>query len=169
VKKIVLFIWQLPQELLGMFVAWLWTKRGKEVDTGDDAVFLGLGDRKVHIIAEESRRADPILRLISGCSLGSHICLTDVHNCTTWLHENGHCKQSQILGWLYLPLIGIFSAVFCNLWDRLFHKKWCSYDRVYWYYKTRWSEKWADKLGCAYRDYELQKYNRPKDARFPAV
>jgi hypothetical protein len=48
-------------------------------------------------------------------------------------------------------VIGIPSAVFNNLWDRLVHKKWPSTDRLKWYY-NRYPEKWADKLGGVTRN-----------------
>ncbi|MDR0456871.1 MAG: hypothetical protein LBH20_09355, partial [Treponema sp.] len=93
-------------------------------------------------------------RFISGVSLGIFILLSDNNNDhTTILHEYGHSTQSLYLGWLYLPVIGIYSAVFCNLWDRWFHPwmEWDSNRRHQWYY-SRWSEAWADKLGRVERE-----------------
>jgi hypothetical protein len=55
-----------------------------------------------------------------------------------------------ILGWLYLPLVGLPSII-GNIWDRLFHKKWSSDRREKWYY-SRYPENWADKLGGVIRD-----------------
>ena len=91
----------------------------------------------------------------SGISLGEYIIL-DYWYCgkacsrQIFVHEYGHSKQSLILGWLYLPLVGIPSIV-SNIWDRLFHKKWTSDQREKWYY-SRYPEKWADKLGGVVRD-----------------
>jgi hypothetical protein len=98
------------------------------------------------VVKEESKRSDKYFKGISGFSLGKYICLTDAHDFETLKHEGGHCAQSKILGWLYLLIIGIYSAVFCNLWDRWFHQKWAYERRVKWYY-SRWSEAWADRLG----------------------
>lgn len=90
-----------------------------------------------------------------GVSLGNYIIL-DYNNYyftrnsksskLTYNHEHGHQKQSLYFGWFYFVFIGISSAIFNNLWDRLFHKKWDSTKRYYWYY-SRYPEKWADKLG----------------------
>ena len=68
-------------------------------------------------------------------------------------HEYGHSRQSLYLGPLYLPIIGIYSAVFCNLWDRLLHKKWDGGKRRKWYY-SRWTEAWADRLGKVKRNFQ---------------
>ena len=105
---------------------------------------------------------------ISGVSLAS-IILLPYEDETTICHEYGHSMQSLYLGWSYLPIIGIYSAVFCNLWDRWFHRRWNRYDRHYWYYKTRWTEKWADALGGVDRDAALRNIPRPANAKYPAV
>ncbi|GHU24761.1 hypothetical protein FACS1894164_12160 [Spirochaetia bacterium] len=85
-----------------------------------------------------------------GVSLGEFILLANRYNETTVKHEYGHTRQSLMLGPLYLLVIGIPSAVFNNLWDRLFHKKWTSADRSRWYY-NRLPEKQADRLGGVVR------------------
>ena len=84
-------------------------------------------------------------KFISGVSLGQYIILK-THIETTIRHEYGHSVQSLWLGPLYLIFVGIPSAVFNNLWDRWFHKKWDMTKRIQWYY-NRWPEKQADKLG----------------------
>jgi hypothetical protein len=101
-----------------------------------------------------------LTRFFSGVSLGKYI-LLPYENEMTVKHENGHSKQSEYLVPLYLLIVGIYSAVFCNLWDRWFHKDWNSYARHYWYYKTRWTERWADKLGNVDRDAVLAEIDRP--------
>jgi hypothetical protein len=94
-------------------------------------------------------------KFFSGGSFGRYIILPPRKDMFfTVPHEYGHSIQSLYLGWLYLPVVGIYSAVFCNLWDRLFHKNWPSHDRQYWYY-NRWTERWADKLGGVDRDKAL--------------
>ena len=50
----------------------------------------------------------------------------------------------------FIVLIGISSAVFNNLWDRLFHRNWSTVERNKWYY-NRYPENWADKLGGVVR------------------
>jgi len=88
---------------------------------------------------------------------------------TTIKHENGHCGQSPMFGWLFLVIAGISSALFSNMWCRWFHRNWCRYDRHYWYYKKRWIERWADRLGGVDRDAKLRMIPRRADARFPPV
>lgn len=60
-------------------------------------------------------------------------------------HEYGHHVQSIRLGWFYLLLIGLPSFA-CNVWDRLFHKKWEFNKRTNWYYSLP-IERNADFLG----------------------
>lgn len=61
----------------------------------------------------------------------------------TLKHEYGHQKQSQMLGWLYLFVIGIPSIV----WAGTHQCFWKSLKKhnipCYWFY----TEKWANKLG----------------------
>jgi len=83
---------------------------------------------------------------VSGVSLGGYILLKSFHNEMTYAHEWGHTRQSRIFGPLYLIVIGVASAVFNNLWDRLFHKNWSHERRTQWYY-SRFPEAWADRLG----------------------
>ena len=119
-KKIILFIWQLPQNLLGLLVihfskAW----------TYNEKIWL--------------------TEYFFGVSLGNYIILYKDSGTNSIKHEQGHQKQSLYLGWLYLLIIGLPSA--CgNIYDRIVHKKWNTEKRIKWYYNLPW-EKWADKLG----------------------
>lgn len=67
-----------------------------------------------------------------GISLGKYI-LVDTEQETTVRHEYGHCIQSRILGWLYIPVICIPSL----LWAWFY-----TGDNYYGFY----TERWADKL-----------------------
>ena len=75
-------------------------------------------------------------------SLGDYIFLCPSHwgDSSVLKHEQGHQKQSKILGWLYLPVVGIPSIIWagCFGWYRKKHN--VSYYDFY-------TEKWADKLG----------------------
>lgn len=83
------YIWQLPQNLLGLLVS-------KLLDCTyhiDDDYYL---TKKYRF----------------GVSLGRYIifggywpCMNDI------MHERGHCTQSLIFGWLYLIVIGLPSAI----------------------------------------------------------
>jgi len=169
---ILIYIWQFPQEVVGYIMSRLWKGRLKEINDHDIQQIKRMEEflnRKIYIVTHVSKQEDKILKWLSGFSICRYICLTDIHDLETIRHENGHCKQSEILGPLYLPLVGVYSAVGCNLWDRWFHKLWCAYDRHYWYYKTRITEKSADKRGNVNRDKILARMERPSNARYPAI
>lgn len=127
--NVLLWVWQFPQHIVALVILAL--NRGGEVRTK-------VGITYYHVV-----------RGTFGCgvSLGNYILLTDGHESeTTVRHEMGHQLQSLYFGPLYLICIGFVSAVFNNLWDRLFHKKWSVAERNEWYY-SRYPEKWADRLG----------------------
>lgn len=130
------WIWQLPQNLVGFLLTRkYYTKSSKKTSDGYVMVYF-----------------KPFFH--SGVSLGNYIILDEWYvgrDCTkTVCHEHGHQKQSLILGWLYLPLVGL-PSILGNIWDRLFHKKWDNQCREKWYY-SRYPENWADKLGGVVRD-----------------
>lgn len=131
-KKIILWIWQLPQNLIGF----IWTRFAK------DGFQIKNKQVKVWYL--------PCFN--SGIALGDYIIIDtwyknikDENMTNEILHETGHQKQSRILGPLYLLIVGIPSLV-RNVWDRLFHKKWTLTQRLEWYY-SGFSEKQADRLG----------------------
>lgn len=111
-KKILLYLWQLPQNLLGLLVILFskaeWNEKWKVYDT----------------------------KHCFGVSLGNYIIVYKFAGMKTINHEKGHQKQSLYLGWLYLIIIGLPSAI-GNLLHRVI-----KFD----YYKQPW-EAWADKLG----------------------
>ena len=124
-KKVLLFIWQLPQNILGLLVI-LFTGAGKIKD----------GRYWVTGIS------------FFGVSLGNYVIFGDMNDRyilveQTIMHEYGHQRQSKILGPLYLILIGIPSLL-GNIVFRLF-----KIDSRH-YYKLPW-EAWADKLGGVVR------------------
>ena len=138
--ELLLFLHQLPQNILGEIL----TRKPKNIRvlTCHDGETV-----KVYFTKNVFN---------CGVSLGDYIILDadayeDGAKNRSWYyvntvnHEHGHQKQSRMLGWLYLFIVGIISA--CNnLWDRYFHKQWTSSERAKWYY-SRFPEKWADKLG----------------------
>lgn len=75
-------------------------------------------------------------------SLGEYIFLCPAHQRDerALKHEQGHTKQSYILGWLWLPAIGIPSIIWAGCFGWLRKKYNISYYSFY-------TEKWADKLG----------------------
>ena len=128
ILNFLLFIWQLPQNLVGILV-WCYLKI-----TGHKLVYKEYNGEKY------------ILSNINwGVSLASFIFLYSYSSSWTVSHELGHRKQSKILGPLYLLLIGIPSAS-GNIYDRIAHKKWTHAKRSLWYYEKQPWERWANKL-----------------------
>ena len=62
-------------------------------------------------------------------------------------HEMGHRVQSRMLGWLYLPVIGLPSLVWNICFKRYRERRGVSYYDFY-------TEKWADRLGGVGRDQD---------------
>ena len=137
--EVLKYIWQLLQNLTGLFLL-LWYK------------IRGDAERKDELSPAKGIRVYVSRFMPSGISLGKYIILGrkylylgDARLSETIKHEYGHCRQSVRLGILYLLLIGVPSL--CgNIYDRVAHKKWTSWESKKWYYNQPW-EKWADKLG----------------------
>ena len=120
--QILLIIWQLPQVLVGVVML----------------PFLG----KLRFIRYENYcwifEGE---NMSGGISLGCFIFLSKYNSGreTTIRHELGHVKQSHMLGWLYLFIIGIPSIV----WAMTNGNK-CYY--------SFYTESWANKLSDLYVD-----------------
>lgn len=126
--KVLLYIWTLPQNILGLLVI-LFTRAKK-------------GSRDYEYLSSIS----PAF----GVSLGNYIIFGRGQGTTIdYLHEYGHHKQSLYLGWFYLFIVGLPSLL-GNIWDRIAHKKWSHKKREQWYY-SRFPENWADNLGLVTR------------------
>ena len=131
--KVLKWIWQFPQNLVGFLL----TRKPETVKEYKDV--------KVYYTHN-----------VFGCgvSLGDFIVLDAQYNDSsiediTTRHEYGHHRQSIFLGWLYLPVVGLWSAI-RNRYDVWFHKDWPVSKREAWYY-AGYPENWADKLGEANR------------------
>lgn len=137
IKNILLYVWQLPQNIIGFILSRF------VVNTCICA--NGFIDKNEDVIVYYTKN-------LFGCgvSLGNYIILDEKYlhkdHGTTIKHEHGHQKQSRILGCFYLLIIGL-PSVWGNLWDRIFHRNWDNKERVEWYYKKLPWEAWADKLG----------------------
>ena len=91
--RVLLYIWQLPQNLLGLLLFW-WYGRGCKSSKGDYVTYKILYSEKMH----------------GGISLGRYIVLpyhylrstSSSYVQKTIHHEHGHTRQSLYLGWLYL-------------------------------------------------------------------
>lgn len=138
-KNFLLWLWQLPQNLIGwgMKVYFMKVDKGKyRIHSNDGVLFMRTPS------------------MPGGVSLGNYVFL----RLRKWYrnsayevseaHEYGHCKQSRMLGWLYLFVVGIPSALH-NLWQR----KHRDHDYYAWY-----CEAWADKLGGVKRNSDGDRY-----------
>lgn len=130
--NIFLWVWCFPQQLLGFILS---RKKGAK--------------QRVYSYYKNLSRVCNIylISTIKGSvSLGNYILLesTAFDNLGTFdrtiQHEYGHFKQSLILGWLYLLVIGLPSFIWCNCFDLYRLKNDIDYSSFY-------TEKWADKLG----------------------
>lgn len=133
IKITLLYLWQLPQNLLGLAVVFF-SKAKRQYINGVATPFYCTKYR-------------------FGVSLGAYVIVNENCNENTLLHELGHCFQSLYLGWLYLPMIGLPSTL-RNMYDRIFHKNWDTQKRIVWYY-SGYPEAQADKLGNVKREYYL--------------
>lgn len=121
IKNSLLYLWQLPQNILGLFYKYIANVSNNVSDNKDYNVYFKTSKGSV--------------------SLGKYIFVyvntSDLSK--TIQHEVGHYRQSQILGPLYLIVIGIPSIVWATLHSYIL------YFRKYSYYQF-YTEKWANKL-----------------------
>ena len=114
-KRTLLYIHQLPQNLVGAVLRLI--HKGTDTEYNDALV----------------RRSQTMQ---GGISLGRYIIVNRYASRKTIMHEYGHCRQSQMLGPLYLLVVGLPSIL---------HAGFCRCKRHSYYdFPT---EKWADKLG----------------------
>lgn len=127
---VIKFIWQLPQNILGLLVILL---------TGSKKHPAVLAGSQWHTYYRAKRTG----RYGWGVSLGNFIIFSYGPDRTSILHEYGHQRQSLRLGPLYLLIIGLPSL--CgNIYARIKHLD------SWWYYHQPW-EAWADRLGGVVR------------------
>lgn len=120
--RFVLFIWQLPQNLIGLGVLLYYYLRYRKIQSVGKGIFLST----------------------QFCSGG--VCLGDIiilkanqDSDFSRRHELGHRRQSMILGPLYLFIVGLPSACI-NIAARFS-------PRISASYYQRFPENWANKLG----------------------
>ena len=120
IAEILLYAWQLPQNLLGLLlVLILQPEEAYDMD----------GCRLYYAT-----------RMRGGISLGRYVIVRSWmkdYTGNTERHELGHAKQSRMLGWFYLFVIGIPSLLWAAWWNE---------DRNRSYYSF-YTERWADTLG----------------------
>ena len=130
-KNILLYIWQLPQNIIGGIVL-LFCK-----------LFYGINEC-IYYIWESNKETQykyfVCKKFPGGISLGNHIIVNSDRDLTV-KHEIGHSIQSKYLGPLYLFVIGIPSIVWAGLYGtKLFPYKENGYYEFY-------TERWAEQLG----------------------
>ena len=123
-KTAVLWAWCFPQMIVGVLVKIFTRARG-------------VGDHYEYKIKSGS------------VSLGEYIflCPTHVGDERVLNHERGHRTQSRMLGWLYLPVIGLPSIIWDGCFGAYRKKHGISYYSFY-------TERWADRLGGIQRYHE---------------
>ena len=137
--EIVLYIWQLPQNLVGLFLLLIY---------GKEKIYHKLNGRTFYYTPE----------MPSGISLGNYIIMKREDWAEGMWHEYGHSIDSRRWGPLYLIVIGLPSL--CgNIYDRIAHKNWKYSDSMEWYYNQPW-EKSADKNGNVDRKAYIEKYRK---------
>lgn len=122
-SKIFFYIWELPQNIIGVIL-------------------------RLFIIGEQKKTISGITLFYKkgfsgGISLGNTIIIGTSYGFTAQ-HEHGHQIQSKILGPLYLLIIGIPSIIWAGLYDNIIKETPNGYYKFY-------TEKWADKLGNVVR------------------
>ncbi len=115
------WFWQFPQTLSGSILKFLLKERILKTVI----IWENYFNKEVHLIKGFNK----------GFSLGKHVFIDLNYNPITTQHELGHSKQSQILGPLYLIIIGLPSLIHAYLYKGL--------PKDYYNFYT---EKWANKL-----------------------
>ena len=118
-KQVGLYIWQLPQNLVGLVVLCFCGHKEKCSVAGIDFYYS---------------KTFP-----GGISLGRYIIIGS-KNSDTVKHEHGHQIQSMYLGPLYLLVVGLPSIIWAGLYGSVIPYSHNGYYRFY-------TESWADKLG----------------------
>lgn len=125
-KAFALWIWQLPQNLVGLLFL----------------LFIqGEVKHKLGSIKFYYAKTFP-----GGITLGEYV-IVGTKKEKTVRHEFGHVKQSRILGPLYLPVIGLPSIIHAGI-NGIIN---CCDKSPYGYYHL-YTEAWANKLGGLNKD-----------------
>lgn len=123
IKDSIKWLWQFPQNIIALCI---------EDVLGQTAYREGKADGNTIIIVNST--------LPSAMSLGDYLFVNPMSSQKSIQHECGHSKQSDILGPLYLIVIGIPSLLH-NIVHYL-----CSKIGIKWNYYSFYTESWANKL-----------------------
>lgn len=139
IKEVALWIWQLPQNLLGLILLLVYRPDKKLVADNGNIVYFstsmpgGISLGKYSIISKYYIRSHMTDKAILDLDVTRHEAL-------------GHGTQSRYLGPLYLPVVGLQSII----WAWIYPCKAFPYSKNGYY--RFWTESWADKLGGVVRD-----------------
>lgn len=118
-----MYLHQLPQNLIGFLLYLYYTDY-------EQMRYVGRND----VVVTRSSK------MRGGISLGQYVIVSRRAGAETVCRELGHCKQSQILGWLYLIVIGLPSIIWAALYGiPKIRERWSYYDF--------YTEHWANELG----------------------
>ena len=125
-KEILLYIWQLPQNLLGLIML----------------LFM-----KPYISKEKYKGITYVVskKMSGGISLGNYVILSNSYRDKNryqkvWNHEYGHTRDSKMFGPLYLIAIGLPSLIWAWMYGTIVKPTTNGYYKFY-------TEKRADRLG----------------------
>lgn len=126
---VLLYLWQLPQNLLGLLLV-------SFMPTSVPADFKGDWRRLPSALLFFSSRMNGAI------TFGRYVLMSEGSKYNTMAHERGHSIQSMILGPLYLIVIGIPSILWAAWWNEGRNRSYYSF----------YTERWADRLGGVERD-----------------
>lgn len=118
-KNILMYIWQLPQHIVGLILLLFIKGEAKHKFNGINYYFYD--------------------SFPGGISLGNYMIIGETWS-QTIKHEYGHSIQSRMLGPLYLFVVGIPSLIWAGLYGPVIKPTKNGYYKFY-------TEAWADKLG----------------------
>lgn len=121
--KVLLWIWQLPQNIVGFIMSLIWrTRIQRDVEMADG----------VH------KDVTFYMYPYNSVSLGDYRFIRHNSGDLTYRHEMGHSYQSRMLGPLYLIVVGLPSVIRNLIWRTPYGK---THD-----YFSGYPEHWADDL-----------------------
>ena len=129
-KQFLLYLWQLPQNLIGLLLIAYYKPENKHILNNGVKVYFskkfqgGISLGKYAIVNSFYYRKD--LNKALQFNIVKHEAI-------------GHTKQSKMLGWVYLLIIGLPSIVWAGMYGFLIKETHNGYYKFY-------TEKWADKL-----------------------
>ncbi len=121
------WVWQLPQNLLGM----LWKNIKK------NSIITEISNDDIESVGAKAY----LIKAGGAVTLGKYVFISQTYRDQGMAikHECGHVKQSKMLGPLYLIVIGVPSILHAWLNDYIGCDEESGYSHFY-------TEKWADKL-----------------------